>query len=79
MEYVSGAQTLSSDWKPGDLKGVLYDHESGLGFYLYWIDSEGNLVTKNLSATFDEQKQTLQLSFPRLDAMMTFRKISSGF
>ncbi|MDE6084736.1 MAG: LysE family translocator [Muribaculaceae bacterium] len=79
MEYVSGAQTLSSDWKPGDLKGVLYDHESDLGFYLYWIDSEGNLVTKNLSATFDEQKQTLQLSFPRLDAMMTFRKISSGF
>lgn len=74
IRYLSGATKHAGKWKPGELKGVLVQHETPGNYYLDWIDSEGRLMRRNLVASLDPQTNILTLKFPETDTTLSLIK-----
>ncbi len=74
--YVSGAETMASEWKPMMLKGrlirtIFIDH-----YDLEWIDSTFEPIRRDIHAQISD-RAILTLSFPLLKSTMRFSKMPS--
>lgn len=69
--YLDGANTASSLWEPGMLKGRLSPTAFSGHFDLQWFDASMQLIDSECSATI-ESSAILRLDFPLLKSSMRF-------
>ena len=72
--YLAGAEILPERWKPGMMKGRL--EQTGIPFLyrLIWIDSEGEMMSRQLRAQGLPLQSVITLDFPFLETTLRLRK-----
>lgn len=72
--YLTGAEILPERWKPGMMKGRL--EQTGIPFLyrLIWIDSEGEMMSRQLRAQGLPLQSVITLDFPFLETTLRLRK-----
>ncbi|MGM9846223.1 MAG: hypothetical protein ACI30K_08380 [Muribaculaceae bacterium] len=71
--YLGGAPQ-GSQWRPGDVKGILTPTIFSHHYDLLWLDEQGIAMTRDQSATFDASGALLTLSFPLYKATIRFSR-----
>ncbi len=73
--YIDGSRAAASEWRAMDLKGRLHPTIFKGHFDLVWVEPDGNVLSEELNADFDENNSILTLRFPLHKASVRFRKI----
>lgn len=71
--YLGGARP-GSQWRPGEVKGILTPTIFSHHYDLLWLDEQGRTMTREQSATFDASGALLTLSFPLYKATVRFSR-----
>ena len=71
--YLGGARP-GSQWRPGEVKGILSPTIFSHHYDLVWLDEQGLSMTAEQSATFDASGALLTLSFPLYKATVRFSR-----
>ncbi|MGM9861365.1 MAG: hypothetical protein ACI30W_02095 [Muribaculaceae bacterium] len=71
--YLGGARP-GSQWRPGEVKGILTPTIFSHHYDLLWLDAQGRSMTREQSATFDASGALLTLSFPLYKATVRFSR-----